>query len=303
MLIPFIQPLDLPSTLESGQVFRWKREEPDRGPTDGQWYRGVVFDNVVRIRHATRGVEFYCAPDDEALLKPLLWDYLRLGDDLESIYQTINLDERIDSAIGRYRGLRLVRQDPWECLVSFICSLTNNVLRISANVEAISADLGNKVAMGHHVRNTFPTPSALAAAGEQRLRDLGLGFRAKYISAVAEIVAAGKLDLFALREASYEDALEVLTALPGVADKVANCVLLFSLDKLEAFPVDRWICRALLDWYAGSSKTNHKLSDAKMKIFMRLWAQDYFKPYAGYANQYLFHNRRLMGRRTGSGSS
>jgi N-glycosylase/DNA lyase len=235
-------------------------------------------------------VEFYCAPDDEAVLKPLIRDYLRLGDDLEAIYQTINLDQRIDSAIGRYRGLRLVRQDPWECLVSFICSSTSNIPRISANIADISAHFGRPVALDGDVRGTFPTPEALAAAGEQSLRDLGLGFRAKYVAAVSEIVASGKIDLFSLREAAYEDALEALTALPGVGDKVANCVLLFSLDKLEAFPVDVWLHRALQEWYLGG---DGKLSRTKM----RLWAQDYFKPYAGYASQYLFHNRRLMGRR------
>ena len=98
------------------------------------------------------------------------------------------------------------------------------------------------------------------------------------------------MDLFALREASYDDALDALALLPGVGDKVANCVLLFSLDRLEAFPVDVWIQRAVHEWYLVGAGKKRSSKD------MRLWAQDYFGPYAGYANQYLFHRRRLQGK-------
>ena len=122
------------------------------------------------------------------------------------------------------------------------------------------------------------------------LRDLRLGYRAEYIVSAARAVADGKLDLMALREDSYEAALETLLSLDGVGDKVANCILLFSLDKLEAFPVDVWIERALQEWYLDGA--GQKLSRKNM----RLWARDYFGPYAGYANHYLFHDRRLQGK-------
>ena len=117
---------------------------------------------------------------------------------------------------------------------------------------------------------------------------MGLGFRAKYVAAAAERVAAGEIDLYALREASYDEALEALLSLAGVGDKVGNCILLFALDKLEAFPVDVWIDRALRDWYPEVAE--RKLT----RKAMRPWAQAYFGEYAGYANQYLFHNRRLQ---------
>ena len=284
MLIPFGQTLDLRSTLESGQTFRWRRE--------GDWYYGVVFSNVVKLRHDRDGLEFFCAPDDESTLEPLLRDYLRLQDDLGSIYRSINTDERIGAAIASYRGMRVVRQDPWECLVSFVCSSNSNIPRITTNVEDLSNSFGRPIALGEHVRCTFPTPEALAEAGEQRLRELGLGFRAKYVAPIATIIAKGGLDLFALREAAYADALEALTSLPGVGDKVANCVMLFSLDKQEAFPVDVWIDRCLREWYLDGLVEDKKPS----RKDMRLWAQEHFGPYAGYANQYLFHDRRLRGR-------
>ena len=287
MLVPFSQPLDLPSTMESGQAFRWSRQD--------RWYYGVVFDNVVKICRYPEGIEFFCAPDDESTLAPLLRDYLRLGDDLEAIYQSISFDEHVNAAILRFRGMRLVRQDPWECLVSFVCSSNSNIRRISRNVEDMSEQFGRQVRLGDHARSTFPTPAELAEAGEQRLRRLGLGFRAKYVARVATAIANGDVDLFALREAPYQDALDALTALPGVGDKVANCVLLFSLDKLEAFPVDVWVDRVLQEWYLKDMTVEggKKLS----KKDLRPWAQEHFGPYAGYANQYLFHDRRLRGRR------
>ena len=311
------QPLDLDSTLFSGQAFRWRR--------DGDWSHGVVFGNVVKMRPAPDGVEFSCAPDSERAMEPLLRDYLGLGADLDQIYAAIANDDRLRSAIGRYRGMRILRQEPWECLVSFICSSYSNIPRITRNVEDLCASLGRPVGMGDHARSIFPTPQELAEAGEQHLRSLGLGYRAKSLAATSRAIADGALDLITLREATYEDALEALMALPGVGDKVANCVLLFSLDKPEAFPVDVWVRRAVQEWYFDgqrpvtakdgripSKRTPELQKDGSMQgkgttppqdkgatisqKKVRLWAQDHFGPYAGYANQYLFHDRRLQGR-------
>ena len=276
------QPLDLVSTLFSGQSFRWRRE--------GSWSHGVVFGNIVRMRQSPKGIEFTSAPDDETFLEPLLRDYLGLAADLDDIYAAFVADERLTAAIARYRGMRIIRQDPWECLISFICSSASNIPRISRNVESLCSAFGRPLRIGDYVRNTFPTPQELAEAGEQRLRRLGLGYRAAYVAATANAIAEGKLDLMALREESYEGALDALTTLNGVGDKVANCVLLISLDKLEAFPVDVWVHRALREWYLdGRDKSISRKN-------MRLWAQGHFGPFAGYANQYLFHDRRLKGR-------
>ena len=294
MFIPFDGPLDLPSTLENGQAFRWSRQDPSR-PGQGQWFSGVVFNNAVKMRQAVGGIEFRCEPDDESTLEPLMAGYLRLEDDLEAIYRTIKVDERLGAAIGRYRGMRLVRQEPWECLISFICSSNSNIPRIRANIEAMSTTFGRPIKTHDRESYAFPSAETLTEAGELRLRQLGLGFRARYVAAVARIVAEGEVDLFSLREAPYDEALEALTALPGVGDKVANCAMLFSLDKLEAFPVDVWVRRALREWYLDGGGAGKKLSDRDM----RPWAQERFGPYAGYANQYLFHDRRLRGKSSG----
>ena len=240
-------------------------------------------------------MEFECAPDDETTIAPLFKDYLRLDDDLEAICDRIRLDERIGAALRRYPGLRVLRQEPWECLISFICSANNNVKRISVNVEDIADRFGRPLALGECRRSAFPSPARLAEAGEESLRALGLGFRAKYVAQAARIVAGGNLDPFTLREADYDEALNALTALPGVGDKVANCVLLMSLDKRKAFPVDVWIDRALREWYPEYMVR----ADGKplTRAAMRPWAQAYFGEFAGYANQYLFQGRRLLGRR------
>ena len=164
-----------------------------------------------------------------------------------------------------------------------------NLRRIATNVESISRSFGRPIALEGYNRHSFPPPQRLAEAGEKRLRQLGLGFRARYVASVASVVAEGGLDLLALRKARYEQAYKSLTVLPGVGDKVANCVLLFSLDKLEAFPVDVWVRRALQEWYLDG--TDRGLSNRQM----REWAQGHFGSNAGYANQYLFHTRRLHG--------
>ena len=282
MLIATGQPLDLQSTLASGQTFRWRQ-------SDG-WFEGVVFSNLVRVRRAPEGIEFMSEPDDEERIEPLLQSYFRLEEDLEAIYAAIDVDERLRASVERYRGMRLLRQDPWECLVSFICSSASNIPRISGVVEGLSAQFGRPIRSNGRVRGAFPGPDRLAEAGEVRLRELGLGFRARYVAQTARAVADGAVDLFGLRESSYDDALAALTTLPGVGDKVANCVLMFSLEKLDAFPVDVWIRRALHDWYLKMEDGPRSARD------MRVWAQDYFGPYASYANHYLFHDRRMIGR-------
>ena len=282
MFLSLDQPLALAATLESGQAFRWRRQ--------GDWFLGVVFGNLVKVRQRRGGLEFFCAPEEEAAMEPRLRDYLGLGADLESVYRSIAVDEQIQKAIDRYRGMRVLRQEPWECLISFICSANSNIRRISGNVEDIATAFGQPLYLDSYARCTFPTPAQLANAGGDRLRRLGLGYRAGYVHATAGTIAGGGLDLLKLRRATYEEALRALTKLPGVGDKVANCVLLFALDKPEAFPVDVWVRRALDEWYLDG--TGRRLS----ALEMRLWARRHFGPHAGYANQYLFHDRRPRGK-------
>ena len=171
------QPFDLVSSLESGQAHRWAY------PKDGDdgWYTGVVRGNLVRIRQTDDRVEFRCAPTDEAAFAPRLAEYFRFDDDISKIYDVINQDERVADMVRRYPGLRVLRTEPWECLVAFICSATSNIPRIHQNMESISEAFGSPVSLNGWTRHTFPAPADLAEAGEAELRRLGLGFRAPYV--------------------------------------------------------------------------------------------------------------------------
>ena len=298
MLIPFTSPYDLRGTLCGGQAFRWRDEGGGR-------FCGVILGNVVRMRRVDEGIEFVSAPDDETSLAPLVRDYLRVDDDMDEIYAALSEDEHLADAVKHHQGLRVLRQEPWECLIGFICSANNNIPRITANVEDMATNYGKVLPdpdSQECVRSAFPSPRELVDAGEQALRDLKLGFRAPNVIGAAERALHGDApDLYALREADFDDALAALITLRGIADKVANCVMLFSLDKPQAFPVDVWIVKAIRDWYpeapvppALNSNGNKTAPTEKHKREMREWAQERFGEHAGYANQYMFHHKRWL---------
>jgi N-glycosylase/DNA lyase len=221
----------------------------------------------------------------ETEMEPVLRDYLRLDDDLNAIYRSIDRDGHMHDVIARHKGMRLLRQEPWECLIAFILSANSNIPRISATMENMSRRLGKHLSFRRHDYYTFPSPEVLVAVEEKGLRALGLGFRARYVAQASRVVAEGELRLEELRSMPYEEARGALMEVPGVGEKVADCVFLFSLDKLEAFPIDRWVRRAVVEWYFEGKSVSYKA--------VRAWATEYFGAYAGYAQQYLFHGRRL----------
>ena len=282
MLLKPRGPFNLAHTLDSGQTFRWRKQ--------GDWYYGVHGGNIWKVRQAGRGLEFRSAPQPEEETAHLARSYFRLDDDLAAIYRHIGEDRRVARAIHRFRGLRILRQEPWECLVSFIISAYSNIRRISGHVEQLSEAYGEPVSMEGHRRHTFPSPARLAEAGEQDFRRMGLGYRTKFLARLSRHLLERELELTDLRAWPYDEAKAELLRVYGVGDKVADCVLLFSLDKLEAFPVDIHIRRAVMGWYLPGQKATDRV--------LRLWAAEYFGPLAGYAQQYLFHGRRLEGQVT-----
>ena len=269
-------PLDLACTLSCGQAFRWCLG------AEWQW-RGVVRGTVVDLWQRPGG-ELYWESGPRELTAGELGDYLRLDDDLEAIRRDIG-DQRADAAFEAYRGLRILRQEPWETLVSYVVSQMSNVPRISKTVATLSAAYGTPLGDGRN--HAFPTPDGLARATLAGLRKLGLGYRAPHIMHIANAVADGEFFLEPLREVPYREAKDRLMELPGVGPKVADCVLLFSLDHLEAFPVDRWVHRAVAEWYHGGAPITERA--------VGVWAREHFGRHAGYASQYLFHARRAGG--------
>jgi N-glycosylase/DNA lyase len=280
-IVPDSRGIDLESTLDGGQAFRWYRS-PETG------YRGVIGDVVYLIYTGDSGVEFEVvsgtAPDDPAAI---ISDYLGRNSDFAGFMGRYKGDDVIGPALVAWDGLRVLRQDPWENLVAFITSATSNVPRIKLNVGSIACELGDRIGEGERDFR-FPSPTAIRDAGDDRLRELRLGFRAPYIVEAAERVADGRLPIYELREAGYAEARAALMAIKGIGEKVADCVLAFSLDKGEAFPIDRWIERALVQWY-GMPENKNKSAAAD-------WARDRFGTDAAYVNQYLFHRQRMEGR-------
>ena len=277
VLLPVVEPLDLATTLNSGQCFRWRRDGEDA-------WTGVLGEELVRLTVTDEGLWVESAPSPPWDMVWRMLEYLRMDDDLLAIQGRLSSDPHVAVSIGAYPGLRLVRQDPWEALAAFILSAVSNIPRIARTVELIATTLGHPVTLGGLSRHTFPSPQRLADATEDELRRLGCGFRAPYLLSAARAVALEQLPLYHLRGLPYEQVREALTTLPGVGDKVADCVMLFSLDRLEAFPVDRWVQRVLEQWYG--------IGPLKRYADARVWAWEQFGADAGYANQYLFCRRR-----------
>lgn len=272
------QPLDLAVSLESGQSHRWER--------DGDWFSGVVRGTFIKMRQTAERIEFLCDSLPQSSVESLLHSYFRLDDDLTAIYSEIKADPRVAEMVELYPGLRLLRIEPWECVISFICSANSNIPRIHQNMEALAKTFGDRVSMNGDARYAFPTPAQLGEAGEQELRRLGLGFRAPYVDKTTRMVLNGRLDLESLVELPYLEAKEKLMECPGIGPKVADCIAVFSLDKIEAFPIDVWIRRALGEWYFDGEKPPPD------RVLLE-WALSHFGRYGGYAQQYLFHGRRL----------
>ena len=284
MYLDIDQPFDLAESLESGQAHRWRRLG------DG-WYSGVLGDRLLHLRQEPHGLEYretsVTGAPSSMETERLLRAYFRFDDDIAEIYDEICRDRRVAAMVSRYPGLRILRQEPWECTVAFICSATSNIPRIHQNMESMADHLGQPLELDGEVRHTFPAAEQLATAGEATLRDLGLGFRAPYVISAAHQVVDGSLDLYDLIGLPYPETKARLMDCYGIGAKIADCIAVFSLEKLEAFPVDVWVRRALAEWYFPMQK---KPPDRAMVE----WAQSYFGRYAGYSQQYLFHGRRMQ---------
>lgn len=282
---------DLPATLDSGQAFRWK-------PCGHAW-EGVVGRHWLRLTaDPARGVIRAEAIADGLGGVPweLVADYLRVDENLAAVVSAFPKDEPLTRAVNECRGLRLLRQDPWECLASFLLSSTKQIVQIRQIVAALCAGLGEPISVpeGAAPAWAFPSAARIAAVSEARLRDFKMGFRARYLRDTALAVTRGGFDLEAVRDLSLPAARERLVQLPGVGPKIADCVLLFAYGFAEAFPIDVWVMRALRELYFPGRRPR----PARLRRF----AATYFGGQAGYAQQYLFHAMRVRAGKVASGT-
>ncbi len=279
-------PFNLNLTLCCGQTFRWNG-------SDG-WWHGVVQKNLIKIRQDENTLLFEGADED------FLLNYLGLNDDLQKIYRDINKDHYIEATTNEFKGLRILRQDPWECLISYICATFKNI----SSIKRMLNHLSNRFGEEHTVRNekifAFPSPTKLARASLNELRECELGYRAKYVSQTSKKIAEKDFDLDSLKKASQDEAKKLLLELPGVGQKVADCILLFGFGKLDAFPIDVWVTRALLRHYSSHFPRNlvtkivrkDSLNNSQYRQ-LNVFGREYFGKYAGYAQEYLYHHERL----------
>ncbi len=288
--------LDLATTLESGQSYLWRREGGrmyDGTPGDSPWYYTVLPSSatetnepeVIRIRRIDDRLEWKSSTSNAY---ERLEHLLRLDDDLDAIIEATPADPLVDRAYEAYRGMRLVRDPPFGCLISFICSAQMRIPRIYRMQIALTERYGGSIRFDGDEYRAFPTPTQLAAASESELRDLSLGYRAPYVHRTAEMIAAGNVHPEDALGLEYEDARDSLTRFVGVGEKVADCVLLFSLGYLESVPLDTWIRTAIEEHYPDCERGNYV--DTSRAIRERFGGR-----YAGYAQTYVFHHLRTGG--------
>lgn len=271
---------DLAATLDSGQAFRWVR-------TDDGW-QSVLAGHWVTLQQRGDRIEAGTnrRPGDWRWLS----DYLRCEEELDPILRSFPDDEPMRVSVAACRGLRLLRQEPWECLVSFICSASKQIVQIRQIVDQLCLRHGETVGPDNAlIRHAFPVAERLAACSEAELRDCKMGWRARYVRDTARMVADGEIDLAAIAKLDCESARRELLRLPGVGRKVADCVLLFAYGFQAAFPVDVWIGRGLRELYFPRRKPTRQR--------LEKFTTSYFGPYAGYAQQYLFHYVRTIRKR------
>jgi N-glycosylase/DNA lyase len=282
-----VQDFDPEISVNSGQVFLWER-------IGDNWY-GIHGDHVVRFSKSAGPADFASFPESSGLERSMF----RLEDDASSIFAEISKDALVGKLVKSYKGLRLMRQEPEQCLFSFVCASNTNIPMIRRMLYALAKKFGSRVIVDGKEFWTFPQARTIHGATEGDLRACGLGYRARALKAVAHAISTGSIDLELLKKAPYEEARQELLKVFGVGPKIADCVLLFSLEKLDAFPIDIWIARALSSHYSWISgqKFGEKLT-ARQYEALSDSARLYFGRHAGYAQQYLYyHMRQGAGRR------
>lgn len=271
------QPFSLDQTLGCGQVFRWEQTE------EGWWY-GVVGDRVIKIRQEESDLVF------EGAKTAFIRNYFSLDLDLEKIIKTIDQDPFIHAAIRNCTGLRLVRQPPWECTVSYICSTNSNIPTIRRRIASIAEQFGKAIEFKGKTYYTFPDPSSISCGGLDGLTECRLGYRQPYVFGTSCSVTDEKQWEETIRGLPYEDSRKELMKLHGVGPKAADCILLFAFQKYEAFPVDVWIRRIMQQNYIKTLDLETGLTNRDYDA-IRHFARKHFGEYCGYAQEYLYAAR------------
>ena len=272
---------ELTHILDCGQCFRWNKQD------DGS-YTGVFKGNVLNVQKVKNEVVFkgICKGN----IQEVVTDYFDLERDYEQIKKKLSrIDSNVSNSIKYGRGIRILNQDLWETIISFIISANNNIPRIKGIIERLSKSYGNEIKWNGNTYYTFPTPEQLKNVTVQEYRNLGLGFRDVRVYETTHMILDKKVDLDELQKKL--DTLKVreqLLTLSGVGPKVADCILLFStLKRFEVFPIDVWVRRVMNELYI-KSEDETKVNKKQIEKL----AQEKFGSLAGIAQQYLFYWKR-----------
>jgi len=266
--------INVENSINSGQVFLWKKNK-------NHWY-GVNGQDILRV-------------DKNGVIKSFLnskVDFFRKKDNLDDIIKYISKDKIVKKAVKRYTGLRILRQDPFQCLISFIVSSNSNIQKIKMNLEELSKKFGVRITYENQEFFLFPKVEKLAKASINEIKSCGVGYRSKFIKEAAKMVLFKKIDFEYLKKCNYHETRERICTIPGVGNKVADCVMLFSLEKLDAFPLDRWMIRILEKYYSDRFQIDTKTITEKQYRILHEKILNYFGPYAGYSQQFLFKMER-----------
>ena len=266
--------IDIDNSINSGQVFLWEK--------DGiNWY-GINGQDILKI-------------NENGAIKSILnlkINFFRKNDNIQEIIRSISKDKTVKKAVKEYEGLRIFKQDPFQCMISFIISSNSNIQKIKNSLEKITKKFGTKVTIQNKEFFLFPKPEKLANASIEEIKTCGVGYRAPFIKQASKMIILKKINFEYLEKCNYEEAKKNICLIPGIGNKVADCILLFSLNKLEAFPLDTWMIKILEKYYSNEFKIETKTITTKQYNILHEKIVNYFGPYCGYAQQFLFKMER-----------
>ena len=273
---------NLKHIFECGQCFRWNEED------DGSWI-GIIKDAVIRVKKENQNIVFTGKVLGDKSFKEIIYDYFDLNSDYREYKNELSqIDEYLKESIEFGEGIRILKQDLWETIISFIISANNNIPRIKKIINAISYTYGKKIVFENEEYYLFPTPEELSKATVEDLRKLGLGFRDKRIHETTRLINEEIVSLDNIENMIDTNQMrEELLKLDGVGPKVADCILLFALKRLDVFPIDVWVRRVMNDLYIHN-KNEEKVKKEDIKKL----AKEKFKDYQAMAQQYLFYWKR-----------
>jgi N-glycosylase/DNA lyase len=276
LLLEDVRDFDAKHIFECGQCFRWKREKDDS-------YTGVAYGRVLNVKSDYEKGIVVLNNTNLDDFENIWYNYLDLARDYGAIKEELSQDETLKGAIEYGRGIRILNQEPWELIISFIISANNNIPRISKSIDVLSQMFGEPIEYGGKTYYSFPTVDRLAQAELEQIDICKAGFRCKYIYKTSRMIFDGEVDIKAVISLDTENTKKELLRLSGVGPKVADCIMLFSMQKHDAYPVDVWVKRVTEHFYIHQDVSMKRIQD---------FAGEKFGSLAGFAQQYLFYFAR-----------